>query len=342
MIWVVLASFVVSLVLTAVLRRTGDRLARLDHPNERSLHDVPTPRTGGLAILGAAALGGAGLAIMTKASGEWAWIGCAAALIAFVSFLDDRRQVSPGVRLAVQVVAASAVVLAGVTVDPASLPAPVPAWLVTCVIVIALTWTTNLFNFMDGMDGFAGGMAVIGFGTYAWLAWDAGASTLAGVSGVLAAAAAGFLVFNFPPARIFMGDAGSSTLGFLSGCLAILGIKQGVWPWPAALIVFSPFLVDATVTLTRRLLRGEKVWRPHRSHYYQRLVQAGWGHRRTVLWEYVLMLACATTAIAGVQLAPSSWRLLLTGWAIAYLACMRIVNVVEQGRGPIAPARKDA
>jgi len=332
MIWVVLASFVVSLVLTAVLRRTGDRLARLDSPNERSLHEVPTPRTGGLAILAASALCGIGLAIMTRASSEWLWIAGAAALIAFVSFLDDRRHVSPGVRLAVHVVAAGAVVLAGVTVDALSPTAPFPAWLVSCVIVLGLTWTTNLFNFMDGMDGFAGGMAVIGFGTYAWLAWAAGAFTLAGVSGVLAGASAGFLVFNFPPARIFMGDAGSSTLGFLSGCLAILGIRQGVWPWPAALIVFSPFLVDATVTLARRVLRRDRIWRPHRSHYYQRLVQAGWSHRRTVLWEYVLMLACATTAIAGVEAAPASWRLLLAGWTIAYLACIWIVNVIERRR----------
>jgi UDP-N-acetylmuramyl pentapeptide phosphotransferase/UDP-N-acetylglucosamine-1-phosphate transferase len=296
------------------------------------------PRTGGLAILTAAALCGSGVVIMTGAPREWAWIGATGSAIAFASFLDDRGEVSPRIRLIVHLAGASAVVLTAVAVDAASLPVRV---LISATLVVAVTWSTNVFNFMDGMDGFAGGMAVIGFGTYAWLGWYAGVTALAGTSAVLAAAAAGFLVFNFPPAQIFMGDAGSSTLGFLSACVTVLGIKMGAWPWPAALIVFSPFLVDATVTLARRLLRGENVLRPHRSHYYQRLVRAGWGHRRTVLWEYVLMLACATTAIAGVVQGRPSWRLPLACWIAIYLACMWMVNAVERRSASIGRARQD-
>lgn len=321
----VLIAFGLSLVLTAVLWKTGARLARLDHPNERSLHDAPRPRTGGLAILTAA---GTAVLLFRRASPEWIWMAGAAGLVAVISFLDDRRQVPPAIRLVAHLIAASVVVWA-VTAETGAPMTPHRA-LAAGAVVVALAWTTNLFNFMDGMDGFAGGMAVIGFGTYAWLAWQAGAAVLALASAAVAAAAAGFLIFNFPPARIFMGDAGASTLGFLWGAFALIGIRDRVWPWPAALLVFSPFLVDATVTLARRLLRGEKVWRPHRTHYYQRLVRAGWGHRRTVLWEYVLMLGCSATAIVGVDHRLRSWMVPLLAWAAVYAACMWYVAAVER------------
>ena len=330
LIGLVIASFVASLAMTRALRTTGHRLARLDRPNERSLHDEPKPRTGGLAILAASAVSGAAVALLSGANADWAWIATGAGLIAAVSFLDDRIQVSPAPRFLVHVFASGIVVAGGVRVGAAVLEAPVPDAAVAVAIVLGLTWATNLFNFMDGLDGFAGGMALVGFGAFAWIAWRAGAPTLAGVTAVVAAAAGGFLVFNRPAAQIFMGDAGSSTLGFLTGSIAVLGVRDGVWPWQAAALVFSPFFVDATVTLARRIARGEKVWLPHRGHYYQRLVRAGWSHRRTVLWEYVLMLTCAATAIIGIERGWISWRPALMSWAAVYVACMSLVNLVER------------
>jgi UDP-N-acetylmuramyl pentapeptide phosphotransferase/UDP-N-acetylglucosamine-1-phosphate transferase len=158
---------------------------------------------------------------------------------------------------------------------------------------------------MDGSDGLAGGMAVIGFGTYGLAAWLGGNLELELLAWSIAAAAAGFLIFNFPPAKIFMGDVGSIPLGFLAGALGVAGWLQGLWPLWFPLIVFAPFIVDASVTLLRRALRRERIWQAHREHYYQRLILSGWSHRKTAIWEYALMLACAALALAGREAAAA-------------------------------------
>jgi UDP-N-acetylmuramyl pentapeptide phosphotransferase/UDP-N-acetylglucosamine-1-phosphate transferase len=164
--------------------------------------------------------------------------------------------------------------------------------------MLAVVWMTNLYNFMDGSDGLAGGMAAIGFGALALAAMLGDAAGLAALCAAIAAAALAFLRFNFPPARVFMGDAGSIPLGFMAATLGIVGAMQDVWPWLFPLLVFSPFIVDASVTLIRRGLRGEKVWRAHRSHYYQRVVLLGATHRQLALAAYALMLAAAALAFA--------------------------------------------
>src|SRR5262249_47507440 len=133
-----------------------------------------------------------------------------------------------------------------------------------------------------------------------------------------AAAAAAFLVFNFHPARIFMGDAGSVPLGFLAAALGTTGWLQGHWAWWFPPLVFSPFIVDASVPLARRLARGDRVWRAHRDHYYQRLVQLGWGHRRTALAEYMLMLACGGAGLAALAAPAAAQAALLAAVGAAY------------------------
>jgi len=165
------------------------------------------------------------------------------------------------------------------------------------VLALALAWTTNLYNFMDGSDALAGGMAVIGFGAYALAAYLFGAQTLAALCAALAAAALAFLAFNWHPARLFLGDVGSVPLGFLAGALGLQGWAIGAWPLWFPLLVFAPFMCDATLTLVKRLLRREPVWRAHREHYYQRLVRMGFGHRGTALIEYAAMAACAALAL---------------------------------------------
>jgi UDP-N-acetylmuramyl pentapeptide phosphotransferase/UDP-N-acetylglucosamine-1-phosphate transferase len=162
---------------------------------------------------------------------------------------------------------------------------------------LAIAWLTNLYNFMDGSDGLAGGMAVFGFGTYGVAAFSAGDQPLAVFSVSLMAAAAAFLIFNFAPARIFLGDVGSVPLGFLAGALGLAGWRDETWPWWFPLLVFAPFIADASFTLCKRALRGEPVWRAHREHYYQRLVRLGAGHRATALAAYLLMLVCAGGAL---------------------------------------------
>jgi UDP-N-acetylmuramyl pentapeptide phosphotransferase/UDP-N-acetylglucosamine-1-phosphate transferase len=188
---------------------------------------------------------------------------------------------------------------------------------------LAVVWMTNLFNFMDGADGLAGGMATIGFAALALAAWLGDAPGLAAFCAAIAAAALAFLRFNFPPAKVFMGDAGSIPLGFLAATLGILGAQQNAWPWLFPLLVFSPFIFDASVTLARRALRGEKVWQAHRSHYYQRVVLLGATHRQLAMAAYVLMLASVALAFtlrALPQHAPWLLVLLFATYLLIFLA----------------------
>jgi UDP-N-acetylmuramyl pentapeptide phosphotransferase/UDP-N-acetylglucosamine-1-phosphate transferase len=167
------------------------------------------------------------------------------------------------------------------------------------VLSIAVVWMTNLYNFMDGADGVAGGMALIGFGAYAVAAELAGAPALAAACAAIAAASAAFLLLNFHPARIFMGDVGSIPLGFLAAALGLVGWRNDLWPLWFPLLVFGPFVGDATLTLLRRLARRERIWLAHRSHYYQRMVLMGMSHRRAAVLGYLAMALCAAAALIG-------------------------------------------
>jgi UDP-N-acetylmuramyl pentapeptide phosphotransferase/UDP-N-acetylglucosamine-1-phosphate transferase len=331
-------TFATALALARRATRSASRLHILDHPNDRSLHQHPIPRTGGLAMLGADLTGMVlvGLAVPdTHASLAILLLGLIP--LAVVSFLDDRYGMPVRWRLLVHVWASASLVFAGYAPNPLELPVfalPLPVWIISFITLLFTVWMINLYNFMDGMDGFAGGMAVIGFATLAWLGrTDAG---FVAVCLTVAAASAGFLVHNFPPAKIFLGDTGSTTLGFLAAACSLWGSKAGLFPFWVAILVFSPFIVDATVTLLRRLLRGEKVWEAHRTHYYQRLVLLGWGHRRTVLAEYVLMLACAGSALLAVRLPPVSQVALAVGWILIYGLLMWGVGRLERRHATVS------
>jgi UDP-N-acetylmuramyl pentapeptide phosphotransferase/UDP-N-acetylglucosamine-1-phosphate transferase len=330
--------------LTRLLCSPASRLYHLDHPNERSLHAEPLPRTGGLAIFGSVLLG----IIVTVALGEGAifqangilWILSMALLVGAVSFWDDRAGLSPGLRLGVQALAAGGVTWgAGLTVT--TIPVPLLGslalgWLAVPVTMLFLIWMANLYNFMDGMDGFAGGMTVIGCGLLGYLGWQAHHPLISVIATLQSAAAAGFLVHNFPPAKIFMGDVGSVSTGFLVATLIVLGCRDGVFDLWVPLIVFSPFILDATVTLVRRAFRHEKVWEAHRDHYYQRLVLGGWGHRRAVLAEYGVMVLCGGFALF-YQYASEEWRLVVLGaWGMVFLSLALAVKGVEQRIQPVA------
>jgi len=204
------------------------------------------------------------------------------------------------------------------------------------VTILFVAWVTNLYNFMDGMDGFAGGMGVVGFATLAAAGWLAAEPGFALVSSVAAAACAGFLPWNFPQASIFMGDAGSTALGFLAAALTLWAAREGILPLWASLLVFSPFIVDASVTLLRRLLGGERIWQAHRSHYYQRLVGLGWSHRKTVLRAYLLMSACAATALQNRHQPAGQVIWLLGMWSAVYVLIAYKVQLLERRAGVAA------
>ncbi|SDQ95664.1 MraY family glycosyltransferase [Paraburkholderia tuberum] len=285
------------------LLRTGLawRLAT-DIPNDRSLHTRPTPRVGGWGIVPVAVL-------LIALAAPSLWLpALAAALLAALSQLDDRRGLPARVRFGGHAAAVAALI--------AVYPADVPWWALACMAVL-LVWLVNLYNFMDGSDGLAGGMALFGFGGYAVAASLSSHAdpALATASLIVTGAASGFLLFNFHPARIFLGDAGSIPLGFLAGALGYWGWREGVWPVWFPALCFAPFIGDASVTLLKRLLRGEKFWQAHREHYYQRLVQSGFGHASTAWIWYLFMAAGILLAVWALQFALLYQWLVVVAWA---------------------------
>lgn len=277
---------------------------------------------------------GGGLLVSTVSQLEpLPWVIVAAALVAIVSFFDDRSGLPVAVRFIVHVVAALVLLLGGVLPSELVLPGTVwvwPASVAGFVCFLFVVWMINLYNFMDGMDGFAGGMAVIGFGAFGCLGWLAGDFPFASTSFVVMAAAGGFLISNFPPARIFMGDTGSSALGLLAGALTLWAARDGIFPLWIGLLIFSPFIVDATTTLLRRVVRRAKIWTAHKTHYYQRLVQLGWGHKTTVLREYMLMFVCAFSAVVGSRQTPTVQWGIIVFWIAAYATLIWVVEFMDR------------
>lgn len=307
-----LFSFVVTLALIWWLIKSN-ALKILDHPNSRSLHTKPVPRTGGVGLM---------LGVLTS----WAllpavlplpvWLGVG--LLVAVSLADDVFTLPVWQRLLTHGAVAtwlSATLLSGVH-----------GWMLVIVVAFTIAWVTNLYNFMDGSDGLAGGMTLIGFGCYGLAAWLAGDETFAMLNFAIAAAAAAFLLFNFHPARIFMGDTGSIPLGFLAAVFGVMGWINGLWPLWLPLLVFSPFIADATATLAKRGLHGEKIWQAHRAHYYQRLVQSGFGHRNTALLGYVLMLTAGASAVWVAKQDTMTQLGIGVAWSGAYLVMMFIFD----------------
>ena len=207
-------------------------------------------------------------------------------------------------------------------------------------VALAIAWATNLYNFMDGADGLAGGMGAIGFAALGIAALDGGEPALATICIALASACAGFLAHNFPPARVFMGDCGAIPLGFLAGALGLHGALIGAWPSWFAPLVFSPFIVDATLTLARRVLRGEPFWRAHRDHGYQRLVLAGWSKRRLAVASWALMLAASASALAARGSGERERCAILFVWLAVYAALATAVG--WRTRRSVQAARVDS
>lgn len=302
-------SFVITSVCIVILLKTRLINLALDKPNARSLHVKVTPRTGGLALM----IGVLAAWVYLQVNVYWLILTLT---LVIVSLLDDMRGLPVRWRLLVQLLVCGIFVYISLRGLPLAMQV---------LIWIGLVWLTNLYNFMDGADGLAGGMGLFGFLTYAVAAYIAGFSDLAIMCASVAAACFAFLIFNFNPAKIFMGDAGSITLGFLAGAIGIYGWQHHVWSIWFALLVFSPFIVDASATITKRLLRGEKIWHAHRQHYYQRIIQMGCSHKKTALYAYVLMSLVSLTAVLLMQLQHQVF-VSLALWFIIYLVIGLVVD----------------
>jgi len=285
-----------------------------DVPNHRSLHVKPIPRVGGWGIVPVCVV-----VLLSHASQMWL-IAVAVLALALISQVDDRRGLPARVRFAAHFVAVGLLI----SVYPADAP-----WWMLAGIGLLMLWLINLYNFMDGSDGLAGGMALFGFSAYALAALTGGHSLPAlAISGAaIAGAALGFLFLNFHPAKLFLGDAGSIPLGFLAGALGYWGWRGGVWPvWFPALI-FSPFIADASVTLLRRLLRGERFWQAHRDHYYQRMVRSGVSHARTAIYWYAVMLVGVALALWTLRRTAERQWVIVIAWFGVLVCCGAIIDL---------------
>lgn len=293
-----LGAFLLAVGLTWSMRRFALARGLIDHPNARSSHVQPTPRGGGVAIVVASALSLLGLGLASSVDKPLVLALLGGGLpIAWIGFMDDRRSVSVRVRFAVHLLAACWAMYALGGLPPLQLGTRLVdlGMAGDFLGVLAIVWALNLFNFMDGIDGIAASEAVL-VAAFGGLVLVGGAS-VAAASAVLAASAAGFLVWNWPPAKIFMGDVGSGYLGY---CLAVLAVASarhdaaGVFVW---LTISAVFFADATVTLLRRLCTGERVLEAHSSHAYQVLARR-WQSHRAVTLTVIVITTCLLLPLA--------------------------------------------
>lgn len=325
----IVGAFVISFALTGKIRTLARFHGMLDVPNARSSHVVPTPRGGGVSIVVGAGVAALALALFGVLAMNTALIlivgGCAVAL---VGFLDDRRRLSARTRLAVHFAAAIAA-MAWIGGLP---PMQVGDRLVTFGLegyalgVLGIVWSLNLFNFMDGIDGIAASESSFMTLAGAAIALATGAAgEFPAIATAVGAACLGFLIWNWPPAKIFMGDAGSGYVGYILAVLALLAAREnpaGVLVW---LILGGLFFVDATVTLARRVARRERVYEAHRSHAYQWLSRR-WGSHRTVtlltiavnvLWLFPCAFLAATYPSEAVWITAVALALIVVGVLVA-------------------------
>lgn len=263
----ILVAALVSALLTRgllALAARGSALIPLDRPNQRSLHVSVVPRAGGLAVLATFLL----LAGRQAAHIDGLLAGLA--IVAAVSYFDDLRGLSPGIRLAAHL-AASIIVAWALSGS---------AW--ALLVALCIAGFANIVNFMDGANGVVAGCMAIAFAVLGQVGLLTPSPGLAELSFALAGAAAGFLVLNLS-GRIFLGDAGSVSLGFLYAALSAFGFHAGVWPLEPCILAALPMLIDALSTLVRRAIRRQHIWLPHREHLYQRLIECGWSHRRVAV-----------------------------------------------------------
>jgi UDP-GlcNAc:undecaprenyl-phosphate GlcNAc-1-phosphate transferase len=296
-------ALVLSYLGVAGIQRWAERRQILDVPNERSSHTRPIPRGGGLPIVFVTLLG---VIFYWLRHLDWAWpallaYGTGAGLISAVSWLDDLYSLPTYIRFTTHSLGA---ILAMVSFGYwHTITVPLCGqlhlgWLGLPVTFLWIVGLTNAYNFMDGIDGIAGGQAVVAGVSWALLGWQAGLFPVAAMGMFLAASSLGFLAHNWPPARIFMGDVGSAFLGYSFAILAVIAAQSDSRLAIAGVLLVGAFVFDTVFTFLRRLRAGEDVFAAHRSHLYQRLVIIGYSHRSVTLLYIGLALVFAVLILS--------------------------------------------
>jgi UDP-N-acetylmuramyl pentapeptide phosphotransferase/UDP-N-acetylglucosamine-1-phosphate transferase len=329
--WWVLAGIPAAAAVTWAARQTALRRQLVDRPNERSAHVTPTPRLGGIGVM-LAFIPLAVAAVLLEGGGARALavVGATAA-ISVLGLIDDLRPLRARWRFGVQLVVACGVVaVSWPELAAAWTLLPLPPWLLAPISVLWIVWLTNLYNFMDGIDGLAGGQAVIAGAAIALAARVTGGGLQGTLALAMGAAALGFLVFNFPPASIFMGDVGSTAIGFFFASLPFLPGGKGAVSVEVVGLALALFVLDATTTLVRRLMRGERFYQAHRTHWYQRPLACGVRHRPITLSAYAGMLAVAGLALRYPAASPADRVTLVAGGIAVFAGVVALVLTLER------------
>ncbi|MDV4228674.1 glycosyltransferase family 4 protein [Acinetobacter baumannii] len=272
MIWVVLASFLFSFLLTGYMRHYALKKNIIDNPNERSSHTIPTPRGGGVSIVITFLMVLVALIVSHQIEPNTGSILVGAGLgVAVLGFLDDHGHINSMFRLAIHfVIAISAVFFLGGFSDVKLFNGSLElGWSANIIAVLFLVWLLNLYNFMDGINGIASVEAITTVLSLALIYLLLDTHLSSELLFILAASVLGFVLWNFPKARIFMGDAGSGFLGLILGILALISLKADPALFCSWIICLGVFVVDATFTLIRRVINGHKMYDAHRTHAYQ-------------------------------------------------------------------------
>ena len=286
---VIVIALISSVVLTGLVRR----LAVIDIPNERSSHSRPTPRGGGISLVVITIIGlicSQMIWRITTWRGLLFYVG-AATLISVISWLDDLQSLSAKVRFLAHFVAAGLVIAEWGYWQELHLPVLGNIQIGQFGLLLTLLWIvglTNAYNFMDGIDGIAGGQAFVAGIGWAVVGWMINVELIFAIGGLLAASSLGFLFYNWPPAKIFMGDVGSAFLGFTFAVVPLIAVRsttsnRNLMIWIGFLFVW-PFILDTGFTLLRRISKRENIFQAHRSHLYQRMVIAGYSHQLVSLF----------------------------------------------------------
>jgi UDP-GlcNAc:undecaprenyl-phosphate GlcNAc-1-phosphate transferase len=334
------AAFAVSALTTPLAARLAGAVGAVDQPRPRGLSERPTPLLGGLAMLLAIAVG---MIFWLPWDGETQAMLGAAVLIAFIGAVDDAVELPASVKLVGQVGVALIPVAAGVRVENITLPfagAVELGWVGWPLSVFGLVALMNVVNFSDGVDGLAAGVCAIGAAAFAIIAFDLDRAAAGVLAAVVAGAAAGFLIHNFPPAKVFMGDSGANLLGLMLGCVAIQGTLKtnAFFALVLPLVILAVPLLDTGFVVAKRLKYGKPVHVADQNHFHHRLARVGMSPRRTVAWLYGWTLSLAGLAVA-VRFIPYSddHGKFNTGWSIvlgvlglvALLMSVQVVAVLE-------------
>ena len=315
MIWLVIFFFSLSYYLTYIMRAYALKKNIIDNPNERSSHSVPTPRGGGVAVVCTYLLG---LAVSIYSQQLTLQIGltlmAAGFVIALLGFLDDHGHINSMLRLVVHFLVAIGVVMSlGGFSEVTAFNGLQLGFIANIIAVLFLVWLLNLYNFMDGINGIASVEAITTVVSMAILYYVLNTTLNSDILWLLAACVFGFLLWNFPKAKIFMGDACSGFLGLTLGVLALIALKENLALFCAWIICLGVFVVDATYTLIKRVLSGYKMYDAHRSHSYQ-ILSRKWGSHTPV--------TLAVAAINLLWLFPIAYMTVTQAWAYPELAVL--------------------